>query len=146
MYLLNYNEDKAEPKVLRLHQRTGKGYVPMLLITVLVLTWFFMPLLLRRIDPTTGSIDQSIWLLILLSVICFVLMTAISWWVLKQSWSLLGLPPFNKMVSQFNTLQVWQQLSFYWVSFFLLLLAALGCLSATYALLCYFSPLNFYLE
>jgi len=97
---------------------------------LLLATWVFAPGWLRQIDGTVGSIDQSIWLLVVLSLISFMLVIAICWWLLKRFWLMSGLPPISMMVLQFNTLQLWQQLGLYWLSFALLLLAALGSLVA----------------
>jgi hypothetical protein len=107
-----------------------KGIKQHLLFLFLLFVWCFAPPLLRGIDETAGNIDQSIWLLILLSLISFLLVAGLCWWLLQRFWSMSGLPSFTKMVSQFNNLALWQQLSFYWASFALLLLAASVCLSA----------------
>jgi hypothetical protein len=107
-----------------------KAAEPLLLFVSLLLLWCFAPPLLQRIDQTVGNVDQSIWLLILLSLISFLLICAICWWLLKHCWQMIGLPKINMMVSQFKTLAIWQQLSFLWGSFALLLLAAMGCLVA----------------
>jgi hypothetical protein len=102
----------------------------MLVFVILLLIWALAPLGLRQLDQTAGSIDQSIWLLVLLGMICFLLLLALCWWLLQIFWTVMQLPSLKSMVLQFNTLTVWQQLSFYWASFFLLLLAAMGCLCA----------------
>jgi len=99
-----------------------------LLFLILLFIWCFGPSWIRLLDQTAGSVDQSIWLLILLSMICFLLITALVWWLLQRSWTKLKLPSIGLMVSQFNSLTPWQQLGFYWASFALLLLSALGCL------------------
>ncbi|MBB6503017.1 hypothetical protein [Pedobacter cryoconitis] len=117
--------------VLRL--RTGQ--VPRrlkqhLLFIGLLMVWCFAPLWLHKIDETAGNIDQSIWLLVILSLISFMLITGLCWWLLQKFWLAAGLPSFRTMVSQFNTLSLWQQLGFYWASFALLLLVASVCLSA----------------
>ncbi|WP_442591538.1 hypothetical protein ACSBL2_09945 [Pedobacter sp. AW31-3R] len=104
--------------------------VPFLLFIALLLMWFFVPMLLNRIDATIGNVDQSIWLLVLLSMISFLMVCGLCWWLLQQFWLVLQLPPIEQMVSQFNSLLLWQQLSFYYASFALLLVAALGCLIA----------------
>jgi len=97
---------------------------------LLLATWFFAPGWLRRIDGTAGSVDQSIWLLIVLSLISFLLITSLCWWLLQRFWLMAGLPPISTMVLHFNTLQLWQQLGLYLLSFALLLLAATGSLAA----------------
>jgi hypothetical protein len=110
-------------------KRTLKQGFPGLVFIALLALWFLVPGWLRHLDQRSGSIDQSIWLLIILSMICFLMIVGISWWLLSRFWRLLKLPSLKFMVSQFNTLTLWQQLSFYWGSFALFLLAALGCLS-----------------
>jgi hypothetical protein len=105
---------------------------PILLLIVLLLLWFLMPGWLHSIDETAGNISQDIWMLLLLSLISFILILTICWWLLKRLWAGAGLPTFNQMVLQFKTLPIWQQLSFYWGSFALLLLTALGCLNAIF--------------
>jgi len=107
-----------------------KASEPMLLFVCLLLLWCFAPLLLQRIDQTVGNVDQSIWLLIILSLISFLLICALCWWLLKHFWMAMDLPNINTMISHFKTLALWQQLSFLWGSFALLLLAAMGCLVA----------------
>jgi len=109
---------------------TPKRLEPSILFCVLLLAWYFGPEGLHYVNETAGSIDQSIWLLILLSIITFLLFSALCWWLLKQLWLSLGLPALDQMVLQFNTLTLWQQLIFYWASFALLLLAASLCLTA----------------
>jgi hypothetical protein len=106
-----------------------KAEIPVVFLLLLV-TWFFAPGWLRHIDGTTGSVDQSIWLLIVLGLITFMLVTALCWWLLQRFWLMSGLPPIGTMVLQFNTLQLWQQLGLYLLSFAILLLAALGSLMA----------------
>jgi len=103
---------------------------PLLLFVVLLLLWSVAPVVLQHFDKTSGSIDQSIWLLVILGMISFLLLVALSWWLLQHFWTMMGLPKLNIMVSQFKTLALWQQLSFLWGSFALLLLAATGCLAA----------------
>lgn len=81
-------------------------------------------------DPTNGFIDPNIWLLLLLSLIAFLVVTGLCWWLLHLFWMSLGLPVLGNMVSQFKVLSPWQQLGFYWASFGLLLLAAVGVMMA----------------
>ena len=103
---------------------------PLLALFFLLICWFTGPLVLRNIDGTAGSVDQGIWLLVILSLISFMLVAGLCWWLLQRFWLMAGLPAFSLMVSQFKTLPLWQQLGFYWASFALLLLAASICLSA----------------
>ncbi|MDO7744093.1 MAG: hypothetical protein MUP99_09975, partial [Pedobacter sp.] len=85
---------------------------------------------LHHIDETAAGVDQSIWLLIILSLYTFQLISALCWWLLQRFWLSAGLPPLKIMVSQFDTLSLWQQLGFYLASFSLLLVAASVCLNA----------------
>lgn len=101
-----------------------------LLFIVLLLLWPIVQRIMISQDPTSGYIDPGIWLLILLAVICFLLLVGISFWLLQRFWMALSLPPVDTMVLQFKSMQLWQQLGFWWASFVALLLAAVGCLSA----------------
>jgi hypothetical protein len=103
---------------------------PLLLFILLLITWFFVPPLNQGGDQTIGIVDQSMWVLLILSMIGFLMICGICWWLIKYFWALLGLPDILNMVSQFNTLALWQQLSFFLASFVSLLLVALGCLVA----------------
>ena len=103
---------------------------PYLLLSALVLAWIVFPLCLHSNDPTAGYIQQNTWLLVLLSLITFMLVTALCWWLLQQFWTMAGLPQFNKLVIKFNHLTSCQQLSFFFASFALLILAAMSCIDA----------------
>jgi len=83
-----------------------------LLAIVLVLLWQTLPVLIHAADQTAGSIDPSIWLLLLLGQTAFVLQSKISWLLIKWFWNNLGLPGVSIMVSKFRSLELWQQLSF----------------------------------
>lgn len=96
----------------------------------LILLWQFIPMLLRAFDATSGSIDPSIWMLILLGGIAYLGLASLSWLLLKWFWKGLGLPSPAHMVTQFRSLELWQQLSFFWASFVSLLLAGAMCLIA----------------
>lgn len=101
-----------------------------LVFGLLLLLWMFMPRLISWFDARAGAVDPSIWLLILLSVIAFLLVVALSWWLLHGFWLRMGLPAIGMMVLQFKSLELWQQLGFYWLSFALLLLGSILCLVA----------------
>ena len=110
--------------------RLFKLQEPALLFIVLLLLWILTPGWLHQLDKTAGSVDPSVIMLVLLSLLTFLIVTALSWWLLQHFWLAMGLPTIGYMVLQFNTLKLWQQLGFYWVSFCSVLLAALGCLLA----------------
>ncbi len=99
------------------------------LLLILLSIWSLAPFALHKIDQTAAGIDQTIWLLIILSLIAFLLVTALCWWLLERFWLMAGLPQFSTLVSQFYTLSPWQQLVFYLSSFALLLVAASVCLA-----------------
>ena len=101
-----------------------------LVFVIMVLLWPLLQRMVRNLDVTAGYVDPSIWVLILLALICFMGMIGLSWWVVKRFWMALGLPALGGMVLQFNELLLWQQLGFYFASFALLLLAGVGCLAA----------------
>lgn len=107
-----------------------KKYLFLLLLGLLLLLWPIAQRLVMQSDPTIGFVDPNIWLLLLLSLITFLGMTGLCWWLLQQFWTSMGLPGPGNMVLHFKALSLWQQLGFYWASFGLLLLAAVGVLSA----------------
>lgn len=111
---------------------TGKlvNYSGYLLLGLLLLLWQILQHVITGSDPNIGYIDPNIWLLILLGLIFFLLVAGLCWWLLQKVWVLLGLPALSNMVSQFKTLSLCYQLGFYFASFTLLLLAAIGCLNA----------------
>jgi hypothetical protein len=119
------NTTAAEP-----YLKTKTNYTGYLLTVIFLLFWPIAQRLASNGDPSIGFIDPNIWLLILLSLICFMVITGLCWWLLQRFWLTLGLPDMGNMVSQFKTLKSWQQLSFFWASFALLLLTMLGVLSA----------------
>ncbi|MDR6784594.1 hypothetical protein ABIE26_003240 [Pedobacter africanus] len=100
---------------------------PYLVIVILILVWFTAP---NFMEATAGRIDPSIWLLVLLAMISFLLMLALCWWLLKRIWVFMGLPRLDDVVLQFNSLSKWEQLKFVLCLFALLLLAAVGALVA----------------
>ncbi|MBB5438020.1 hypothetical protein HDC92_001695 [Pedobacter sp. AK017] len=103
---------------------------PYLIMVIMLLAWFTLPKLMVYGDGTMGYIDQSIWLLVLLSAMSFLLMLALCWWLLQRFWVNAGLPDLNSMVLGYKELKLWQQLGFYFACFALLLLAAIGALVA----------------
>lgn len=103
---------------------------PWLILLLLLAIWFIPSATIHSIDPTAVAPDQSQWLMIVLSLITFLLILALCWWLLDRHWRMMGLPPISHMVLHFNLFTLCQQLVLYFFSFALLLLAALGCLSA----------------
>jgi hypothetical protein len=101
-----------------------------MLFGLLLLLWISGNHWMQISDPLSGSLDQNIWLLIILALICFLTVTALCWWLMQRFWLSLGLPDFNHMVTQLNTLELWQQLGFFLSCFALLLLTAVGSLVA----------------
>jgi hypothetical protein len=108
----------------------SKKLEPLFLMIMLVLLWVFIPEYIQQSDPRAGYLDPYLPALIILSMITFIVITKLCWWLLHRFWMSLGLPQIKHMVSQFKLLSPWQQLNFYWFSFVLLLLVALGCLSS----------------
>ncbi|MEH3113526.1 hypothetical protein [Pedobacter terrae] len=102
----------------------------LMLAIILVLGWHTFPKVLKTIEPTAALLDAGIWQLILLTLLCYVGLLQLSWWLLYRFWQNLGLHQLTDMVSLFKQLTSWQQLSFFWASFALLLLAAIACLAA----------------
>jgi hypothetical protein len=129
MYL-NLTKGVVYPHGVQLNKQKQQKRKPVYLFILLLLIWCLAPIGLYQLDPTIGNIDQNIWLLVVLGMISFLLLLALCWWLLQLFWKAMQLPTLKSMVSQFNTLELWQQLSFYWASFAMLLLAASGCLCA----------------
>jgi len=102
----------------------------LMLAVILVLGWHTLPNVLRTVEPTAALLDAGIWQLILLALLCYAALLQLSWWLLQRFWQSLGLYKLTDMVSLFKQLTSWQQLSFFWASFALLLLAAIACLAA----------------
>lgn len=99
---------------------------------VLILIWITLPKLLVLWQPTVGLLDSGIWQLLLFSIIAFIGMLTLCWWLLHHYWQSLQLPELSNMVLQFKTLTSWQQISFYWASFALLFLGGLLSLAAIF--------------
>jgi len=102
---------------------------PHYLFISLILLWGFGPLCLQILDDTAGSVDQSVWLVVVLGLICFMLVASICWWLLEHFWKQMGMVPVTLLVLRFNTLTLWQQVIFYWASYALLVFTAIGCLA-----------------
>ncbi|WP_316815855.1 hypothetical protein [Pedobacter nyackensis] len=128
--ILKADPFRKEAAVEGPHFKNEANYMGYLITAILLLLWPVAQHLLIGTDPTIGFIDPNIWLLILLSLICFMVVVGLCWWVLQQFWLSLGLPLLGNMVLQFRELSLWQQLGFYWASFVSLLLAAVGVLTA----------------
>lgn len=114
----------------RFTKRKRNNYMGYLLLGLLVLLWPLLQRVVNGADPVIGFIDPNIWLLILLSLICFLVVTGLCWWLVQNFWMSLGLSLSGDMVLQFKKMESWQQLGFYWLSFVSLALAAVGCLNA----------------
>ena len=96
----------------------------------LLALWGVSPELVKLIDSTAGYIDQSIWLLVVLSLISFMMVVGLCWWLLQRFWTSMGLPQIGRMVTGFKEMELWVQLGFYLGCFALLVFAAVGCLVA----------------
>ena len=118
------------PKIPAIPGITGlkNSLQPLIIFLLLLLIWLVSPVLIQRIEPTADTTSFGVWILVILSLIVFLIIQALCWWLFNFYWQRLGLPPVTAILSHFNTLSLWQQLMFLWVSFASLLLAALGCL------------------
>ncbi|HKG08327.1 MAG TPA: hypothetical protein VKB19_17810 [Pedobacter sp.] len=68
------------------------------LFGLLLLLWGLSPELVRLADATAGYIDQSIWILVLLSLISFLMAVGLCWWLLGRFWRAMDLPLVGHMV------------------------------------------------
>ena len=105
-----------------------KKIEPYLIGLVLLLVWFTAQKVMVFTDATAGQIDQSIWLLVLLAIISFLLMLGLCWWLLKRILMYMGFPRLDELFMEFNGLDIWEKLKFVLGLFALLLLAAIGAL------------------
>lgn len=110
--------------------KLGTGIKMGLLLLALVMSWPFGQRLMLSMDVNAGYIDPGIWLLLLLSIIAFLLMVGLSFWLLQCLWNGLGLPRIAILVLQFKKMELWQQLGLLWACFVSLLFAGVGCLIA----------------
>lgn len=124
--LLPQNSKQEESP--NLSRSTLLDWQPFLILLMLLAIWFYTSWWLQHNDPAAAVMSQSIWLLIILSFIAFLIILALCFWLLHLFWLKAALPPLFTMVSQFKTLATWQQLSFYLALYALLLLVASACL------------------
>ncbi|WP_276091047.1 hypothetical protein [Pedobacter sp. JY14-1] len=110
--------------------RRRETHVLFLFFGLLALLWPVAQRSVQLFDPLSGGIDPNIWLLILLSLITFLLLAGVVWWLLKRCWTAIGLPQTEVLMIQFKKLELWQQLGFYLGSFAWLLFVAALCLLA----------------
>jgi len=96
---------------------TLKRLEPYLLFSAFSALWIYAPAYLRAADDTVGMIDQSILLLVLLSIMIFLIVLSLCWWLMQHFLQLVGLPSINNMVSHFNLLELWQKFILYTVLF-----------------------------
>ena len=101
-----------------------------LLFVILVLLWPVLQQVVILGDPTMGPVDPNLLVLILISLICFLGLVGLCWWLVRKVLVVYGLPEIGDLVLQFDELVLWEKLRLYLASFALLLLAAVGCLMA----------------
>ncbi|MBB5441207.1 hypothetical protein HDC92_004914 [Pedobacter sp. AK017] len=99
------------------------------LMGILLVLWAGVTLFFSSPEMSAG-INQSIPLLVVLGLITYLLLLEMSWWLFNRFLIRMGYPPIDAMVLHFKELQQWQQLSFVWASYALLLLAGTTCLAA----------------
>jgi hypothetical protein len=103
---------------------------PLGLLCIFLIIWFAVPFGMAKLDNPIISVYLSSLFLILLGIICFLLLTCLCWWILKQIWRQLDLPAIPFILSSFYSLTAWQQIILFFSLFGLLLLAASACLMA----------------
>ena len=107
-----------------------EGYKGPLVFSIFLLLYLGIRMVLGHADPVSVSALESTWLLIATSILTFLVLLTLCWWLLQQSVLALGLPEVMDLTYDFQDLKLWQQLGFYLVLFTLLLFAALVCLVA----------------
>lgn len=117
----------------KLRDQLRKAHNPLSrLLVLLICIWVLAPDWLARLDPTAAGLDQTTWLLLVMSLIAFILIILTCCWLLHYVWELLGLPGPASLSPHFQTLSIWQQIIFYWASYALFLLIAAMCLIAVF--------------
>ena len=91
-----------------------------------------LPFWIYHTDPTAALPDAGIWSLLFIALISFLILLLLSGYLFKASLQELGLPHLSSLVLKFQTLTLWQQYIFYWASFALVLLTAVGCVAAIF--------------
>ncbi|MBB5436506.1 hypothetical protein HDC92_000170 [Pedobacter sp. AK017] len=99
------------------------------LVIVLMLLWSVITNVFSSAEMSAG-INQSVPLMVVLSLITFLLLLELSWWLLNRLWQRVGLPGIDSMVLHYKEMELWKQIAFFWASFALVLLVGLGCLAA----------------
>ncbi|MBB5441288.1 hypothetical protein HDC92_004995 [Pedobacter sp. AK017] len=99
------------------------------LVVVLMLLWSVITNVFSSAEMSAG-INQSVPLMVVLSLITFLLLLELSWWLLNRLWQRVGLPGIESMVLHYKEMELWQQIAFFWASFALCVLVGLGCLAA----------------
>lgn len=110
----------------------GATHPVMLQLLFFVTLGVGMPSWIYRFDSTAALPDPGIGYLFLLALLFFLLILALVWKLFNKSWERLGLPDIHYIVGHFKTLNLWQQILLYWLSFALIFLAAIGSLIAIY--------------
>ncbi|WP_285055516.1 hypothetical protein [Pedobacter ginsengisoli] len=111
-------------------ERDAEMWKVVVLFVILVLLWPMVQQLLFRFDMTSGYVDLSIMVLVVISLICFLGLIGLCWWLFNRFLLVFELPEIGSMVLQFNDLTLWQRLGFYYGVYALLLLAGVGCFVA----------------
>lgn len=99
------------------------------LMGVLLVLWATITLLFSSPEMSAG-INQSVPLMVVLSLITFLILMEVSLWLLNRFLMRMGCPPIEEIVLKFKDLAEWQQLIFLWACFALVLLAGVICLAA----------------
>lgn len=104
----------------------GPIFFATLLLTLYVASFWWLP----QWQPNFVSIDPSIWQLVLLAFVAFLLLLPLCWGILTYTVQCIGLPTLTLLFVQFKLLTLWQQFLLYWLSFFSLVFLALLSLMA----------------
>ncbi|MCD0489706.1 hypothetical protein LPB86_15800 [Pedobacter sp. MC2016-14] len=94
------------------------------------LTWLVTRNSMLVNNPQALVGEGDTWLYMLQSMLAFFTVVPLCWWFLQRFWKELGLMPLTGLIIHFNDMELWQKLGFYFASFAVLLLSAVGCLIA----------------
>ena len=78
------------------------------LMIVLMLLWSAVTNLFSSPEFSAG-INQSVPIMIVISLITFLILLYLSWWLLERLWERIGLPGIGNMVLHFKKIRIWQQ-------------------------------------
>jgi len=109
---------------------SGSFVERLMLLVVVLLTWYTAPILFELPQGNSTEIAKSIGLMLMLSLAAFTVVIGLCWWLLQRIVMVLELPLIGDMVLRFNELDLWDQVRVYVCLFVLLVSGLVGCMLA----------------